>query len=84
MDTDEADRITRNVYLRTQQRRASSDGEDTLVGSDMERTMVEKKAQQQETKKETKKRVDNTKGIRNPETYGDFFEQTSYKCFRHF
>ena len=67
MDTDEADRITRNVYLRTQQRRASSDGEDTLVGSDLERTTVEKKAQQQETKKETKRRVDNTKGIRNPE-----------------
>ena len=42
--------------LRTQQRRASSDGEDTLVGSDLERTMVEKKAQQQETKKETKKK----------------------------
>ena len=67
MDTDEADRITRNVLLRTQQRRASSDGEDTLVGSDLERTMVEKKAQQQEPKKETKRRVDNTKGIRNPE-----------------
>ena len=51
MDTDEADRITRSVLLRAQQRRASSDGENTLVGSDLERTMVEKKAQQQEPRR---------------------------------
>lgn len=70
MDTDETERITRNILLRTQVRQgrgASSDGEDTVVGSDLERTVVEKKTPIKDAKKTHKKKPDNTRGIRNPE-----------------
>ena len=55
MDTDEAERVTRNVLLRAQQRRASSDGEDTLVGSDLELTMVERKPNNRRLRRKPKR-----------------------------
>ena len=64
MDTDEAARITRNVLSGTGtrlSRRASSDGDDTIVGSDLDQTVLEKKSQ------EEKRKPDGTKGLRNPE-----------------
>ena len=64
MDTDEAARITRNLLSGTgtrSSRRASSDGDDTIVGSDLDQTVLEKKSQ------EEKRKPDGTKGLRNIE-----------------
>ena len=46
MDTDEATRITRNILSSTGvrlSRRASSDGDAKIVGSDLDQTVLEKK-----------------------------------------
>ena len=46
VDTDEATRITRNILSSTGirlNRRTSSDGDDTIVGSDLDQTVLERK-----------------------------------------
>ena len=50
MDTDEATRITRNILSSTGirlNRRTSSDGDDTIVGSDLDQTVLERKKENQ-------------------------------------
>ena len=72
MDTDEAARITRNILIRTgvrPGRKASSDGDETLVGTDLEQTVLEKKSHQEE-----KRKPDSTKGTQNPEPMKEPFD----------